>query len=348
MDPVTGLEDNIPKHILIVCLLLCLLVSNSLYRLFQLFHYSRPPSQQNVVNTMYVVLSITYQLINIHSCSSLIVKIWLPSLGLDLAKNYSMSCIFILIRGNLLGVMCMTLAVISMLRYLKEYHFKYYQNWEQETLFLISAIACILPTILTATAVYFHCGSFCFFPEETVQNFFSNSDSPIEDKDLCYLPSALIFLVVAFSIILVSNTLPIFHLFLYPLLRGIKPFDNNIHLLPLRNFMAQVEPHNSPTRPSLGSSYPSQQQNTSLINLTFTTGFFTIIFSSVSMFPSLVVNLLWIYYNNEVTPKNIVIGYIFSVTLTTFLPIYWIYSNKELREFSMRRIKKFFGPNSCC
>ena len=157
MDWLIVLEYNIPQHILIICLLLCLLISNSLYRLFQLFHYSRPPSQQNVVNTMYVLLSITYQLINIHSCISLIVKTWIPSLGIELSKNSFFSCIFILSRANLLGIMCMTLAVISLLRYLKEYHFKYYQNWDQQTLFMISSISCILPSILTNTAIYIRC-----------------------------------------------------------------------------------------------------------------------------------------------------------------------------------------------
>jgi hypothetical protein len=160
-------------------------------------------------------------------------------------------------------------------------------------------------------------------------------------KDICFLPPTLYILAGAFTLILIFNILPICFFFY----KNINLLDNNIQTLPLQIFLinSTVEPQDTIARANLRSfDHLHITNNTSVVTLPFTTGFLSIIFSSMSLFPSVFVNLLWTYYNNEVTPNTVNIGYIFSVILTTLLPIYWICSNKDLREFSIRKIKKIF------
>ena len=145
-----------------------------------------------------------------------------------------MSCVFIFTRFNLLGIMCMTLAVISLLRYLNEFHFKHYQNWQQETLFSLCSTCCILPIILANIAIFIRCDKICFFLEEASSSFFSNT--PIVYKDICYLPQTVCFLAVAFTIILIFNILPICF-FIY---KNINILDNNIQTLPVQIFLISI------------------------------------------------------------------------------------------------------------
>ena len=341
MDQTTH-QNDWTKYIQVTCLMLSLFISNTLYRLFQLFHYSRSPSQKNVINTLYVLLSVIYQLINIHSCGSLIVKSIFPFLGRELANYFPMSCIFILSRVNLLGIMWMTLAVISLLRYLKEFHFKYYQNWPQDKLFLISSILCILPNIITNTAVFILCDQICFFPEEAVGILFK--DIGIQNQDFCFLPPTLSFLVGAFTIIFFFNLLPI----LRSIFKSCNTRNINIQAIPQTIFIIHntVEPLEIIDRstPSRNFEQSASLKKIYTVNLPFSTGFLTIIISTFSLFPSLFVNLLLAYYSKEVHPNRVMIGYMISASLTTFLPVFWIYSNTELREFSIRKIKKIYWP----
>ena len=80
------------------------------------------------------------------------------------------------------------------------------------------------------------------------------------------------------------------------------------------------------------------------VNVRFSTGFLTIIFSTFLMFPSFIINLLMTYYSNEVTPQMVEMRMIFTTILTTFLPIFWNCSNPDLREFSVRKIQKLYWP----
>ena len=163
------------RYSLVIVLLLCLLLSNSIYTLFQIYHNSRPPVQNNVINKLYVLLSIEYQLINISSVILLIVKFGFPSLGDDLANKIPLACIciFMAARGVLTGLLFSTLAVISLLRYLKEFHFKHFQIWPQATLLRISSFFCILPTVLTQMAIAIRCRGKEICNMELVDNIFN-------------------------------------------------------------------------------------------------------------------------------------------------------------------------------
>ena len=329
MDISNYLEEYVTKGTLVICLFLCLFISNSIYLLFQIFQNSRPPSQKNIINTMYVLLSVIYQLINIFSCVSLIVKVWFPTLRTALANDTSMGCILMLARAHFTGIMFTTLAVISLLRYLKEFHFQYFQHLPEETIFLI-ILLCILPTLLTQTTIIIRCGGIC--NNEFVNSFFSNTQILQFE---CRSTPVLCLLAVTFTLIFICTVLQIGNLFF----RDINILDSNIQILPFTVFFInnQVEPlENSPPFNT------ALTQNASEITFTFTTGFLTIILSSIGMFSTYFVTIIWTYFSKEFIPNNLVINQISSVIMTTILPIFWIFSNNELRDFSFRKVKNIF------
>ena len=193
------------RYSLVIVLLLCLFLSNSIYTLFQIYHNSRPPVQNNVINKLYVLLSIEYQLINISSVILLIVKFGFPSLGDDLANKIPLACIciFMAARGVLTGLLFSTLAVISLLRYLKEFHFKHFQIWPQATLLRISSFFCILPTVLTQMAIAIRCKGKEICNMELVDNIFNNNR--MKDVDPCRVTPVLFLLASTFAVIVMCN-----------------------------------------------------------------------------------------------------------------------------------------------
>ena len=81
-------EDYWTTTLLVIFLILSLLVSNFLYCIFQYYHYTRPSHQNNAINFMYAFLSVNYQVLNIHACASVIIKLLSPEVGELLSSSY--------------------------------------------------------------------------------------------------------------------------------------------------------------------------------------------------------------------------------------------------------------------
>ena len=276
---------------------------------------------------MYVILSIEYQLINILSGFLLLVKFGFPSLGVELGQNIPLICLIMVFRGTLTALMISTLAVISFLRYLKEFHFEHFHIWKQSTILRISLVFCILPPMITQISVFIRCKWICNM--DMVDNFFSSKQ--ISELDLCRVTPVLAFLATAFVVIALSNLAHFWNI----IFTSFTIFDNNVQILPLSVFIInnQVEPHIDPQNP-IPSIPPNPMQNNSMVALTFTTGFLTIIFSAFAM-------LATSFLTNHTVFEAVII-HVNAVILTTVLPIFWICSNNDLREFSNRKVRNIF------
>ena len=231
-------------------------------------------------------------------------------------------------RGTLTALMISTLAVISFLRYLKEFHFEHFQIWQQSTILRISLVFCILPPMITQISVFIRCKWICNM--DMVDNFFSSKQ--ISELDLCRVTPVLAFLATAFVVIALSNLAHFWNI----IFTSFTIFDNNVQILPLSVFIInnQVEPHIDPQNP-IPSIPPNPMQNNSMVALTFKTGFLTIIFSAFAMVATS-------FLTNHTVFEAVII-HVNAVILTTVLPIFWICSNKELREFSVRKVRNMFG-----
>ena len=167
---------------------------------------------------------------------------------------------------------------------------------------------------------------------EMVDTFFNNKQ--IRELDLCCVTPVLAFLATAFVVIVLCNLAHFWNI----IFTSFTIFDNNVQILPLSVFIInnQVEPHIDPQNP-ISSIPPNPMLNNSMVALTFTTGFLTIIFSAFGL-------LATSFITNYIVFEAVII-HVNAVILTTVLPIFWICSNKELREFSSRKVRNMFGAD---
>ena len=99
------------------------------------------------------------------------------------------------------------LAVISVLRYLKDFHYKHYQHWHQGTLYSISLGIGILPSVLTFSATLIRCNGVCHFHKKVIKSLFNNTH--FVNADPCRSIPNRYAISVVFAMIFICNFFPI-------------------------------------------------------------------------------------------------------------------------------------------
>ena len=308
--------SNIFSLLLTIAVLLCVLTCNIFFTMFRTYQASLPfPNpQQLIINILFSQLSILWQASNI-MCASVIVldvilQVDIPFL--DCALYYS-RVLQIIATG-------LCIVFISFARFFANFWTDTYFNLPHQNIGMLCMWITILISFLSTLIVALLCNGESVCPD----------DKMCMDKgtqSLVFICCIIVFFLIGAIIIdylqenyscrqLLINLKRIFRC----------SFKNTI----FPTTMSTEVPTISLTVDAAFSP-PLTTNNPSPHNVTFSTGLITLIIAGVGAGLTIkVTNILgFSFYDSHIGP-------VYSVVLTTFISVYWVMANTELREFIRR------------
>ena len=314
------LTDFLGLAILSIGFLIC----NISYKVFQLYHANLPPLKKHVVNFMYVFLSSILQLINIVSTTCLVIQI--------LFSKTPYLPWFSMLRTLLFLTLSMTLATISMLRLLKHFVYGYYSSLPQDMIFRLSICCSVFPPFITCIIILFSCGRF------EMDYLFQYLKTPQSIFNTCFIPTTLGFLILPFGIISITN------LILFCYLKNISSSIRNIFKssAPVQHVSISFVSNQVAPLPLPPSHLCLTEDSSQPAVFSVSSGFITIILSSMTILPSLYGNIIWTLFIGDFIPSlaHLDVSSIFSSLITILIPLYWINTDDKLCTFFKRKVKQ--------
>jgi hypothetical protein len=273
---------------------------------------------------MYVFLSSILQLINIISTTCIVIQI--------LFSETPYLPLFSMLRTLLFLTLSMTLATTSMLRLLKHLVYGYYTSLPQDLIFKLSICCSVLPPFVTCIIIFIRCGRL------EMDYLFEYITMTRNISESCYIPTTLGFLILPFGIIVITNLILFCYLKNISSSLGrmfkISPQTQHITISLISNQVAPAPAQHSPVYLTEESSQPAV--------FSVSSGFLTIILSSLAILPSLYGNIIWTFYIGDMVPslQHLDISSIVSACITMVIPLYWVNSDEKLCKFFKRKVKQ--------
>ena len=315
---------NIDVIVLIFSVLLCVIICNILFTIFRAYQDSLPyPHPQHLItNYLFSNLSITWQASNIFSAVFILTEICF-----HLESPY-FSCFLFYSRQLQLYSTTLCIVFISFSRFFANFWTDHYFNLPHQKLgqfckWMIIAIA-ILCTFSMANIC--NTGTSCPGDRMCMDTFVKMF------IDICIIPVSFLNLAIIFELLLpkLNSCIQFLHSF-----RITVPNTTNNTISPATVAMElQTISH------TIDSSipHPVTSLNSSNHNVTFTTGLFTIILATAGAGLAIeVTNIFGLpFYTSALIPC-------YSLVITTFISIYWMMANQELKEFAYRVFRRIAG-----
>ena len=308
MDPL----DLLLKCLYTILLLLCVVSSNVFFTLFRHFQASLPTYKHVLLNILFAHLSILWQ------CSNMVCASYILTEVVFSVDSHLLSCLLYYIRHFQMIATTMCIVLISLTRLIANFCTSKYLKLNHGKIGQLTSWIFVFVPFVFIFALVRVCNNQNICPTKF---------------DCSYFGLKVFMSVGIFFIFLFNGAIIIKYVF-----RKDGAFFrsfNNISST-LRN---KVEPGTLPA--TLESSCPTKCVQKVPHHITFTTGFITILLATIGA--GFIIQLSIIV--SFTSYQSAIAAQIYSLLFTTFIPIFWIWSNNDLWSFSVRRLKKLFLPS---